>query len=141
MAVQSTPAPRFMESLLEEPVDLDEHDVKVLLTTSAYTFNPATHQFRSAVSGEVTGTGYTAGGATLTNVTVETSAGVVKIDADDVVWADSTITARNAVFYVDMGSAAADPIIGVWDFGQDESSSGSDFKLVIPANGLVTFQT
>ncbi|MGH8965299.1 MAG: hypothetical protein ACRDXB_08215 [Actinomycetes bacterium] len=140
MAVTSIPAPRFMEALLEEGIDLDTQDVKVLLTTDSYTFDPATHVFRSAVSNEVTGTGYTAGGETAGTVTVGTAAGVVKLDVADVIWSDSSITARRAVFYVDKGSAATDPIIGVWDFGENKSSSGGEFKLTINANGLVTFQ-
>lgn len=40
--------------------------IKALLTTSVYTPDPVAHQFRSAVTNEVVGTGYTAGGLTLT---------------------------------------------------------------------------
>jgi hypothetical protein len=39
--------------------------IKAMLCTSAYTPDPITHAFKSSVTNEVTGTGYTAGGATL----------------------------------------------------------------------------
>lgn len=51
-------------------VDLDSDTIKVALTTSSYTPNFNTHDFFNDVTNEITGTGYSAGGATLTGVTV-----------------------------------------------------------------------
>lgn len=48
--------------------------VKAMLCTSGYTPNPLTDQFKSSVTSEVTGTGYTAGGVTLTSKTATLTA-------------------------------------------------------------------
>jgi hypothetical protein len=55
-------------------IDLNTDTFKILLVTSSYTPNQATHDFRDDVTNEVTGTGYTAGGATLASVTAATTA-------------------------------------------------------------------
>lgn len=56
-------------SLLNKEIDLDSDTIKAMLVTNAYAPSPS-HCYKSDVTNEVTGTGYTAGGATLTGVTV-----------------------------------------------------------------------
>ena len=75
--------------------------VKCMLTTSSYTPDQDAHYQSSDVTNEVSGTGYTAGGATLSNVaiTYTGATNTLKIDCDDIVWPSSTITARIAVIY------------------------------------------
>jgi hypothetical protein len=87
--------------------------LKVMLVTAAYTPDIDNHAFRSDVTNEVSGTGYTAGGKALTGngVTVDTAANEAVFDADNVFWASSTITARGAVIYADSGNAATDRLI------------------------------
>lgn len=46
---------------LNKEVDWDSDTIKVMLTTSSYTPNQDTHIYKSSVTNEVTGTGYTAG--------------------------------------------------------------------------------
>lgn len=111
--------------------------LKVALVTSTYT--PAvTHNFFSDITNEVTGTGYTAGGAALASVTVTqddvNNRGV--LDAADVTWASSTITARGAVLYKDTGTASTSPLIAYFDFTTDKSSSASDFTIQWHADGI-----
>lgn len=50
--------------------DLDTDTIKVMLCTSSYTPNRGTHAYKSDVTNEVSGTGYTATGATLASVTL-----------------------------------------------------------------------
>jgi len=52
-------------------------------------------------------------------------------------WASSTITSRYAVFFVDGAAGSSDYLISYIDFGQDESSSSSEFTVVIDDTGIV----
>lgn len=130
----------FLNALKDDlAVDLDDTTAgrfKVMLVTSAYTPDFGTHDFKADVTNEVTGTGYSAGGESLTSVTLTQSAGTITFDADDVTWASSTITARGAVVYDD--SLASDPLICYIDFGADKSSSAGDFVLSFNASGIFT---
>jgi hypothetical protein len=129
-----------LKSLCNKEIDYDTDTVKVMLCTSSYTPNQDTHQYKSDVTNEVTGTGYTAGGATLASKTVTYTSGTntLVLDAADPAWATSTITARYAVAYVDTGTAGTSPLLCYWDFGADVSSSAGTFTLTIDAAGLVT---
>lgn len=127
--------------LANKEIDWDTDTIKVALCTSSYTPAQDTHDYFNDVTNEVTGTGYTAGGATLANKTVGYTAGtnVTKFDADDVSWTTSTITARYAVLYVDTGGASStDPLIGYVDFGADVSSSAGTFSITWDSAGIFT---
>lgn len=123
-------------------IDWDTDTIKVALVTSAYTPNQDTHDYWDDVSAnEASGTGYTAGGATLGSKTVTYTAGtnVTTFDAADVSWTTSTITARYAVIYDDSpATAATKPLIGYVDFGTDQSSSAGTFSIVWNASGIFT---
>ena len=122
-------------------IDWDTDTIKVALVTSSYTPDQDAHDYWDDVSAnEASGTGYTAGGATLASKTVGYTAGtnVTKFDAADVSWAASTVTARYAVIYVDTGSAATSPLIGYVDFGSNQSSSAGTFSIVWDAAGIFT---
>lgn len=113
-------------------IDYDTDTFKVMLTTSAYTENKDTHTKRSDVTGEVTGAGYTAGGAatTVTVAAVDTANDDVEITIGAASWAASTITARKAVIYKSRGGASsADELVAVIDFGSDVISSSGTFTL------------
>jgi hypothetical protein len=122
-------------------VDFDTDTIKVALLSSSYTPNQDTDDYFNDVSTyEVTGTGYTAGGATLASKTVGYTAGtnVTKFDAADVSWTSSTITARYAVVYVATGTSSTSALIGYVDFGSDQSSSSGTFSIVWDAAGIFT---
>jgi hypothetical protein len=111
-----------------------------MLVTSSYIPNIDTHTKRSDVTNEVTGTGYTAGGATLANktVTANTSTDRGVFDADDVSWASATITARGAVLYKSRGGASsADELICYVDLGSDITSTSGTFTLQWNSDGIV----
>ncbi|MDL9944164.1 hypothetical protein QSJ19_00925 [Gordonia sp. ABSL11-1] len=131
----------FLKSLANKEVDLDSDTLKVMLCTSSYTPNQDTHQYKSDVTNEITGTGYSAGGQTLTGVTVTYNAATntLMLDANDPSWGSSTLTARYLVAYDDTpATAAAKPLICYWDFGQDEVSSSGNFTATISGSGLIT---
>ena len=122
---------RGLEQWAKGTIDFDTDTFKVLLTTSSYTENKDTHDFRDDVTNEVSGTGYTAGGNTVTvTVTLDTANDRVDISLGGTTWTTSTITARKAVYYKSRGGASsADELIAVNDFGSDVVSSAGTFTL------------
>lgn len=122
---------KALEAWARGNIDFDTDTFKVMLTTSGYTENKDTHDFRDDVTSEVTGTGYTAGGAAATvGVTLDVANDRVDITLGGAAWSSSTITARKAVYYKARGGAAsADELIAVNDFGADVISSAGTFTL------------
>jgi hypothetical protein len=113
-------------------IDYDTDTFKVMLTTSAYTENKDTHTKRSDVTNEISGTGYTAGGntVTVTVAAVDTVNDRVDITLGGTTWPTSTITTRKAVYYKSRGGASsADELIAVVDFGSDVVSTGATLTL------------
>ena len=125
--------------LFKGSIDCLNDTLKVALVTSSYIPSASSHTYYSDITNEVSGTGYTAGGATLTNVSVSKddidAEGV--LDADDVTWSSSTITARGAVIYKDSGVASTSPLICYIDFGSDKASSASNFVLQWNSEGII----
>ena len=101
---------------------------KIALYTNSASFNAATTAYTT--SNEVTGTGYTAGGNTLTRVDPTSSGTTAFTDFADTTWSSSTITARGALIYND--SAAGNPAVVILDFGSDKTSTNGDFTVVFP---------
>ena len=114
-------------------IDYDTDSFKVMLVTSAYTPDFDLHDFRNDVTNEVTGTGYTAGGAavTVTVNAVDTANNRLDITLGGASWGGSTIAgARGAVYYKSRGGAAsADETIVYIDFGADVSTTSGTFTL------------
>jgi hypothetical protein len=139
MAVSAKFYGLFFSSLASKSINLTSDTIKLMLCSSAYTPNQDTHQYKSDVSNEITGTGYTAGGATVASMAVSYDAGtnVLSFDANDVVWAAASITARYGVLYdASPGSDATRPLIGWIDFGGDVTSTGADFTIAWNASGI-----
>jgi hypothetical protein len=130
----------FLLKALNKEVDFDSDTIKVALLTSSYTPNQDTHDYFNDVSAnEVTGTGYTAGGITLASKTATYDSGtnVIVLDAADVTWASSTITARYAVVYDSTGTSSTSALIGYVDFGSDQSSTNGNFTITWDSTGIV----
>ena len=102
---------------------------KIALFTSAATLDATTTAY--SVTNETSGTGYTAGGNTLTISTNPTSTGTTAfLDFADTTWSSATITARGALIYK---SGGTNPAVAVLDFGSDKTSTAGDFTIVFPA--------
>lgn len=100
---------------------------KCALYTSSATLSAATTAYSS--TNEVSGTGYSAGGNTLTNVTPSTSGTTAFTDFSDTSWSTSTITARGMEIYNSTDSNKAN---SVHDFGADKTSTAGTFTVVFP---------
>jgi hypothetical protein len=122
---------RALELWARGSIDFDTDTFRVLLTTSSYSENKDTHDFRDDVTNEVSGAGYTAGGNTATvTVTLDTVNDRLDITLGGTTWPSSTITARKAVYYKSRGGAAsADELVAVNDFGSDVVTSSGTFTL------------
>lgn len=124
------------------PIVWTTASLKVALTTSTYTPNQDTHHFFSDITNEITGTGYTAGGATLTSptTTYDSASDQIRLDAADTTWTTSTLTARRAIVWCDTaGASTTDPVIGWVDFGADVSTTAGTFQITWDATGLVVY--
>lgn len=141
MAVTALLYGKAFLSAFTKKIDTSADTFKIMLCTSSYTPNQDTHQFKSDVTNEVTGTGYTAGGATLANfaATYDGASNTVKIDADDASWSSSTITARYAVIYDSTpGTDATRPLLCYIDFGADVSTTAGTLSITFNASGIAT---
>lgn len=110
---------------------------KIALFTSAATLDASTTAY--SATNEASGTGYTAGGSTLTGFSVTSSGTTAILDfTSDPSWPNSTITARGALIY---NSSKSNKAVAVYDFGSDKSSSNGTFTVQFPtpdaANGLL----
>lgn len=122
------------------PINWTADTIKVALATSSYTPNQDTHAFFSDLTNEVSGTGYTAGGATLGSAakTYTGATNVLMFDGADTSWTTSTLTARYAAVYKSTGTGSTSPLVLYVDFGADVSTTAGTFQITWDAAGLWT---
>ena len=130
MAITQAMCTSFKEDLLQKEQDMDTDTIKIALYTSSATLGASTTAYTT--TNEVSGTGYTAGGNTLTGATIGTSGTTAYVDFDDPEWTSASFTARGALIY---NSTASNQSIAVLDFGGDFTVSSGTFRIVFPAAG------
>ena len=126
-----------LDDLAKGNIDFDTDTFKVMLVNSTYAAiadetKKDNHVKRSDVTAnEVSGTGYSAGGATVTvSVTKSTANNRVDISLGGTNWTTSTISAYGAVYYKSRGgSDSADEIIAYIDLGGLIASTADTFTL------------
>jgi len=126
----------FKNELLGGIHDLDTDTLKIALYTSSASLDATTTAY--AATNEVSGTGYTAGGATITAVTITNQADTnytTTLDFNDIAWPAATFTARGALVY---NSSKANRAIFVLDFGGDKTVSSQTLTIRLPANAFDT---
>lgn len=123
-------------------INLLADTIKLAAVTSSYTPDIDTHDFwDDVVANEASGTGYTAGGATLANVSgaVVGASDLAKFDSDDVSWTiSSAFSARYFVLYKATGNNATSPLIGYIDYGSTLSLSSGTVTVTWNAAGVLT---
>ena len=130
MAITQTLCTSFKQELLQGIHDFTASTgdtFKIALYTSSANLDASTATY--STSNEVSGTGYTAGGNTLTAVTPTTSGTTAFVDFDDTTFTDATITAAGALIY---NSTDGDRAVAVLDFGGDKTSTNGDFTIQFP---------
>jgi hypothetical protein len=132
MAIAQTMCTSFKVALLDGEMDFSSNTsqtFKIALFTSDASLDADTTAY--AVTNEASGTGYTAGGATLTIATNPTStSGTAYLTFSTVTWTTSSITARGALIY--RSSGTGNNAIAVLDFGADKTTLGSTFTVTFP---------
>lgn len=124
----------FKKTIGDETINWLTDTIKVALVTDAYIPDIDLHTLFSDVTDEVIGTGYTAGGATLSAkaITVNDVNDWTEYSADNAVWTLSTLTARGAVVYESVGGN----LITYVDFNVDKVSSAGDFTIGWHTDGV-----
>ena len=84
---------------------------------------------------EASGTGYTAGGNTLTNVTPTSDGTTAITDFADTTWSSASFTTCGAMIYNTNNSNSA---CAVLSFGGDQTVSSGDFQIQMPAAAAST---
>ena len=104
------------------------NDFKIALYTSTATHGAATTAY--SATNEISGTGYTAEGQSLTRVDPTSSGTTAFVDFADVTWSTASFTAASALIYNE--TAVGDEAVSVHDFGGDKTASGGDFTIQFP---------
>lgn len=129
-----------LEKMAEGSIDLDTDTFKLMLTTSSYTPNQDTDDFRNDVTNEVGNSGsYSAGGATLSGGTFAYDAGSneYRIAWTSPAFTSATITARTAVIYKSRGGASsADELLAYCTESGDVTSTAGTFTVTLPSPTL-----
>jgi hypothetical protein len=128
MAFEQTLTTSFKQDILLGVHDLETDDIKMALYLATADLGAATTVYTT--SGETSGTGYTAGGETLTGVTVLTSGTTAYVDFADPSWDPADFTARGALIY---NASKSNKAIAVLDFGSDKTAT-TVFTVQMPAN-------
>lgn len=141
MAITSAVCTTFKKELFEGKHDFNTtsgHTFKIALIKASPTgtYDASTDLYTDVTtnSDEVVGTGYTAGGATLTNVDPTVSGTVAFIDFADVTWTSATISADGAIIYntTTDGGTGTYNAVAVIDFGGTKTSTNGDFTIQFP---------
>lgn len=101
---------------------------KLAMYDNNASFTAATTAYTA--TNEVSGTGYSAGGGTLTRIDPSSSGTTAFTTFSDLTFSTATVTARGALIYND--TAAGDPTVIVLDFGADKTSTAGDFTIQFP---------
>lgn len=136
MAISTAMCTSFKVELLKGIHDFsvagDVFKIAMYLSTSTL---DATVTAYGGPTNETTGTNYTAGGNTLTNVTPIADGTTAICDFADSVWSNATVTARGALIYNSSNSNVA---VVTLDFGSDKTSTAGDFTIQFPAAAAAT---
>lgn len=127
MSIMQGATTSFKVQLLEGVHDFLTDTFKIALYTGNASLGPDTTVYTT--SNEITGTGYTAGGNTLTATTPTSSGTVAYVSFDNTSWTSASFTARAALIY---NSSQGNKSVAVLDFGSDKTVSNSTFTITFP---------
>jgi hypothetical protein len=130
MAITSAICTSFKQEILVGTHDLTASTgdtFKLALFTSSASLGASTTAY--STSNEVSGTGYSAGGATLTSVTPTTDGTTAVCDFADVSFTSASFTANGCLIY---NSSQSDKAVAVIAFGGGKTVSSGTFTIQFP---------
>ena len=130
MAITTAMCSSFKKELMTAVHDLTVSTgdaIKLALFVAAATLDASATAY--STTNEASGTGYTAGGGALTNVTPVLSSTTALADFADLTFSTATITARGCMLY---NSTDSDRALSVHDFGADKTATAGDFTIQFP---------
>ncbi len=137
MAITTALCNTFKQELLQGTHKFGTNTFKLALIKSGEsgTYNKATTNYSDVTgnSDEIGNTGnYSAGGASLTSVTVTGGSGadIAFVDFADVQFTSATIDANGAIIY---NSSESNKAVAVISFGSTQSSDSGTFTVTMPA--------
>lgn len=110
---------------------LSSHTFKCALYTSTATNGASTATYSS--TNEISGTGYTGGGASLSGFAVATSGTTAYLTFSNVSWTSATFTAESAEIYDSSDTVGPNRSLIILDFGGNQSVSNGTFTIQFPA--------
>ena len=132
MAIAQTQTTSFKLELYEGVHNFLTDTIKMALYYSTATLGASTTVYTT--NGEVSGTGYSAGGKVLTGVTVAAANNVAYVNFANATWSPATFTCRGALIY---NASKGNKAIAVLDFGADKRATNS-FTVQMPVTGPTT---
>jgi len=135
MALQQGQTLSFRSEIIQGVQDISTDILYMALYTGFATLGPTTTIYTT--DNEVVGTGYTAGGVEIENVTINTDAttNTVYVNFDNVSWPGANFTARGALIY---NSSQGNKSVAVLDFGSDKIFSSVSNTVTMPVNSATT---
>jgi len=125
MSIVQTQTTSFKAELYQGIHDLTTDVIKIALYTASANLNASTTVY--STTNQVVASGYTAGGKTMTGITINSADYTAYVGFSNVSWT-SALTARCALIY---NSSKSNRAIAVLDFGSDKTSS-STFTITMP---------
>lgn len=129
----------FLQQLAMQTINVETDTIRVMLVTG---YTPiAEHTDLTDVSSvEITGTNYVVGGAELGGKSIlrDPVNNLVRFNANDVVWPDSTLTASGAIIYKVGGTPETSPLIAFMDFNGVKTSINGNFTIQWAEDGVFT---
>ena len=119
-----------INAIINETLNLSAGNFWAMLLGTGYTPSPS-HSFRSNLSAEVTGTGYTAGGvAAPLTITRNDALDEIIVRAEQIIHPAFTASPRYVAYYQKLGGAAsADRVVMIVDWGAVYPATGSVYPI------------
>ena len=134
MAISQAITSSFKKEVLQGVHNLDTDTFKLALYTNSANLSSATIVYIS--DNEVSGTGYTAGGTTLTNLGVSLSGTIAYADWNPATWSNATFS--NVAAGLIYNASKGNKTVAVLNFGGEYAVTSQDFTVTFPDNNSLT---
>ena len=128
MAITTALCTSFKKELFEAVHDFTSDTFKIALYSSSASLDAATTAY--STSNEISGTGYSAGGVTLSVVAPSIDGTTGLVDFGNPSWSNATFSTSGALIY---NSSKSNKAVAVYSFGSSQSVSSANFNITMPA--------